>query len=135
MIQALRGDRYRAAAVAYAVYGIVYMAGAIVQLSEERRTEFFGFLPWWSFYVAGAAVMLWFPVLIWKRHRTFTRVLSVFPFIKGLTLLLKQGKLMGAGHETVLYNWMFAVVAVVASVFLVRAGFGRDQMTVPASEE
>jgi hypothetical protein len=111
------------------------MVGAVVQLSEERRTEFFGFLPWWSFYVLGAAVMLTFPVLIWKRYRVFTRVLSVFPFIKGLTLLLKQGKLMGAGQDTVLYNWMFAVVAVVASVFLVRAGFGRDQRAGPTSEE
>ena len=113
--------------MAYAVYGLVYMFGAIVQLDQERQREFFGVLPWWSFYLVGAAIIAWFPVLIWNRRRTFTRVLSIFPFIKAMTLLIKQGKLLGAGEEALVYNWFFAVVAVTASVLLMKAGFSKEE--------
>jgi glucan phosphoethanolaminetransferase (alkaline phosphatase superfamily) len=127
LLTSLRKEPYRQAAVAYAAYGAVYMFGAIVQLDQERQREFFGVLPWWSFYLVGAGIMVWFPILIWKRHRTFTRVLSIFPFIKAMTLLVKQGKMLGAGEEAVTYNWFFAIVAVAASVLLMKAGFSREE--------
>ena len=129
MLSALRNQPYRKAAIAYAAYGLVYLFGAIVQLDQDRQREFFGVLPWWSFYLVGAGIIMWFPVLIWKRHRTFTRILSIFPFIKAMTLLVKQGKLLGAGEEALAYNWFFAVVAVSASVLLMKAGFGKESQS------
>jgi hypothetical protein len=105
------------------------MFGAVVQLDQERQREFFGVLPWWSFYLVGAGIIMWFPVLIWKRRRTFTRILSIFPFIKAMTLLIKQGKLLGAGEEALTYNWFFAVVAISASVLLMKAGFSKEKQS------
>ncbi len=109
--------------MAYVVYGLVYLVGAASQLTPDRQHDFYG-VPWWAFFVIGAALVGTFPVLIWKRYRRFTQILSVFPAIKAATLLLKQGKLMGAGEPTVPYNWFFAVVALTASVILFRVSFG-----------
>ena len=122
---------YRRAAVAYVAYGSVYMVGAIMHLSPDRQRDFFGFVPWWAFYVVGALLVAWLPVLIWQQRMWFTRVLAIFPVIKSVTLLIKQGKLMGQGDPTVPYNWFFAVVAMVAGIFLFRAGWGPQA----ASEE
>ena len=77
-----------------------------------------------GFFVVGALLLIGLPVLIWQGHRRFTQVLSIFPALKALTLVVKQGKLMGAGEPTLVYNWFFAGVALIASVLLFRAGFG-----------
>lgn len=119
-------DPYRRAAVAYGVYGIAYLVGAILQLTLDRQRDFFGFVPWWAFYVAGAALVLMLPVLIWRRYRWLSRILSFLVAIKALTLCIKQGRLMGAGEAPVPYNWFFIVVAIVAAGLLFRAGWGRQ---------
>ena len=104
-------DPYRRAAVAYFVYGVVYLVGAVIALSPDRQRDFFGFVPWWAFYIAGLALIITLPVLVWQRRMWFTRVLSIFPVIKALSLLIKQGKLMGQGEPSLTYNWFFALVA------------------------
>ena len=114
---------YRRAAFGYAAYGVVYLFGAWLQLTPDRQHDFYG-VPWWAFFVIGIALILSVPVIIWRENRRFTQVISIFPAIKAMTLLLKQGKLMGAGEPTNLYNWFFAAVALTASVFMFRAGFG-----------
>jgi len=124
-------DPYRRAAVAYFVYGVVYLVGAVIALSPDRQRDFFGFVPWWAFYIAGLALIITLPVLVWQRRMWFTRVLSIFPVIKALSLLIKQGKLMGQGEPSLAYNWFFALVAMGAGVFLFRAGWGEQ----PSSEE
>jgi len=104
------------------LYGLVYLFGAANQLTPDRQHDFYG-VPWWAFFVVGALLVAIFPVLVWKRYRRFTQILSIFPAIKAATLLMKQGKLMGAGEPTVPYNWFFAVVALSASVVLFRVAF------------
>ncbi len=127
-------DPYRRAAAAYAAYGLVYLTGAVMQLTPDRQRDFFGFVPWWVFYLAGLLVVCTLPVLVWRRYRWLTRVLSVFPAIKAFTLLIKQGRLMGIGEPTVIFNWFFAAVALVAAVLLFRAGWGaQDQARVGTS--
>jgi hypothetical protein len=123
-------EPYRRAAVAYAAYGCVYLAGAVIQLTPERQRDFFGFVPWWVFYVAGAALVAGLPVLIWRRRMWFTRILAFFPVIKAVTLLIQQGKLVGQGEPTVPYSWFFAVVAMTAGVLLFRAGWGPQSTSV-----
>ena len=107
--------------MAYVAYGSVYMVGAIMHLSPDRQRDFFGFVPWWVFYVAGALLVACLPVLIWQKRMWFTRVLAIFPVIKSVTLLIKQGKLMGQGDPTVPYNWFFALVAMITTAFLLFA--------------
>jgi len=114
---------FRAASLAYFVYGSVYLLGAVLQMTPDRQHDFYG-VPWWGFFVVGALLLAGLPVLIWQERRRFTQVLSVFPALKAITLVVKQGKLMGAGEPTVAYNWFFASVALIASVALFRAGFG-----------
>jgi len=122
---------YRRAAQGYFAYGVVYLIGAASQLTPDRQHDFYG-IPWWAFFVVGAALVAIVPWLIWRAHRRFTQVMSIFPGIKAMTLLMKQGKLMGAGEPTNVYNWFFVAVALTASVLMMRAGFGR---TALASEE
>ena len=98
-------DPYRRAAAGYVAYGLVYLFGAVVQLTPERQHDFWGFVPWWAFYLVGLALIMGLPVLIWRRYMWFTRILAIFPAIKALTLLVKQGRLMGQGEPTVGYNW------------------------------
>jgi hypothetical protein len=117
-------DPYRRAAVGYVIYGLVYLGGAVIELSPERQRDFFGFVPWWVFYIAGLGLVLTIPVVVWQRRMWFTRVLSVFPVIKALSLLLGLGKLLGEGEPTSLYRWFFSAVAMVAGVLLARAGWG-----------
>ena len=119
--------------MAYVAYGVVYMIGAVIQLTPDRQRDFFGFVPWWVFYLLGAALVLSLPVLVWRRYRRFTQILSVFPVIKAVTLLVKQGRLLGAGEAASTYNWFFAAVAFVAGAMLFRAGFGPQED--PTSKE
>ena len=114
---------FKAASLAYFVYGGVYLLGAALQMTPDRQHDFYG-VPWWGFFVVGALLLIGLPVLIWQGYRRFTQVLSIFPALKALTLVVKQGKLMGAGEPTLVYNWFFAGVALIASVLLFRAGFG-----------
>jgi len=116
-------DPWKVAAMAYVAYGVVYFVGAASQITPDRQHDFYG-VPWWAFFVIGAALVAICPVLVWKRYRRFTQVLSVFPAIKAATLLMKQGKLMGAGEPTIPYNWFFAMVALMASIMLFRVAFG-----------
>ncbi len=116
---------YQRAAQGYFAYGCVYLFGAALQLTPDRQHDFYG-IPWWAFFVVGAALVAIVPWFIWREYRRFTQVMSIFPGIKAMTLLMKQGKLMGAGEPTNTYNWFFVVVALTASVLMMRAGFGRS---------
>lgn len=124
-VAAPRARVYRQAAVAYAIYGCVYLVGAVFELSPERRITFWGFVPWWAFYVAGAALIPALSSLVWRRYRRLTMVLSVLVAGKVLTLVWTQGRRLAAGEPPDLYNGFFAAVALTAVVMLARAGFGR----------
>jgi hypothetical protein len=115
---------YHRAALAYAIYGLVYLFGAWLQLTPDRQHDFHG-VPWWVFFVVGAALIVVVPALIWRGYRGFTRVMSVFPALKAMTLLFKQGKAMGGGESVSLYNWFFIAVALGASVVMFKAGMGQ----------
>lgn len=109
------------AAAAYAFYGVVYLVGAIMELTPERKVVFWGFVPWWAFYVAGAALLLSLPVFIARGVRWLTATLAFFTAGKALWLFWIQGRNFAAGDGTNPYNWFFAVVAIGTSYLLVRA--------------
>ena len=53
------------AAVAYFLYGVVYMVGAIGELDASRMRNFVGgTVPWWVFYVLGGAFIVVLPILV-----------------------------------------------------------------------
>lgn len=124
-----RGDPYRRAAVMYFIYGVVYLLGAILQITPERMGDFFGFVPWWAFYLLGALSVVFIPVLVWYRLKWFTRVLAFGPAIKMISLVLKQYRLFIAGETPLFYNWLFIFVAFLATVHLFQAGWGRQEST------
>jgi hypothetical protein len=66
-------------------------------------------------------------VLIWREHRSLTRVLSAFVAGKGLWLLWLQGRRINHGAECPPYEWFFAAVALTAAIFLARASWRRDK--------
>lgn len=118
-------DPYKVASICYALYGFVYLCGAVIELSPDRMRPGFGFLPWWSFYLMGLVVLVTFPVIIWKRYRGFIRILTVFPAFKFIWLLRGQMILLSDGEPTNLYNWIFMFTAFLASYFLFSAGWSK----------
>ena len=70
-------DPYALAAVVYLAYGLVYLGGAVAALTPERQVTFFGFVPWWAFYVVGLGLVMTLPALVWRRFKWLTRFISV----------------------------------------------------------
>jgi len=114
-------EAYKKAAISYAIYGVVYMLGAVLELNEARMKVFWGFVPWWSFYVVGAALVLSMPFLIYRKIRWLTGVLAFGVAGKTLYLIYSQGRNVTRGDETDPYNWFFAVVALITTAFLLFA--------------
>jgi hypothetical protein len=104
---------------------VVYLFGAWLQLTPDRRHDFYG-VPWWGFFVLGAALVGIVPALLLRQYRRFTRLMSFLVGIKAMSLLLKQGKALGAGDPASPYNWFFIAVALWASAVMLRASFPPD---------
>ena len=114
----LRSDPYSLAAAGYFIYGVVYLAAAYALLTPERTRDFAS-LPWWAFFAGGTALLLLLPYLILKRWKWFSLVLAFGPLGKAIQLLVFEWS--GDGRPRLL-NLLFAVVALIASALLFRAG-------------
>jgi hypothetical protein len=117
----LRRDPYAQAAAAYATYGLVYLGGAMAALTPERRTTFFGFVPWWAFYVGGAGLLVGLSALLWRRLRWLALVLWIGPLVKAVTLVRRE-LLAGASGGASAFRWAFVAVALIAAITILRAG-------------
>jgi len=123
--------RYRHAAVAYLVYGIIYMMGAghLGMTGATSRASESGA---WFWYLTGALFVLLFPWLISRGFMWFTRVLALLVCVRiyGLVAVASgptaSESLELVGDLTVTKSLgaiIFAAVAVVTVVFLARAAF------------
>jgi len=124
-VERLKRDPYAQASVAYVVYGLVYLGGAVAELSYEQRRDFFGFVPWWAFYVVGAGLLALLPALLWRGIRWLAALLCFFTAFKGLWLIWAQARHLAAGEPTRAFRWLFAAVALGASLLLLRAALRR----------
>jgi hypothetical protein len=124
--------KYAQAAIAYLVYGLIYLAGAIYLGRIGKGPE--GSV-WW--YLIGAAMAFGFPYLIWKRFKWVTRILAVLVLVRVIGLVRIA---MRTGTETVSLPWggeiavshgaiAFMLVALVTSILLARAGWQRRPAT------
>jgi hypothetical protein len=124
--------KYAQAAIAYLVYGLIYLAGAIYLGRIGKGPE--GSV-WW--YLIGAAMAFGFPYLIWKRFKWVTRILAVLVLVRVIGLVRIA---MRTGTETVALPWggeiavshgaiAFMLVALVTSILLARAGWQRRPAT------
>ena len=111
----------------YLIYGMVYLLGAILQITPERMGVFFGFVPWWAFYLLGALAVVLLPLLVWYRFKWFTRILAFGPAVKSVSLVWKQHRLYATGETPLFYNWFFLLVALWTALHLFRAGWGRQE--------
>jgi len=115
--------RDRQAAVAYAVYGAVYFVGAVLRLTDARKVDVAGGIPWWSFYVLGALLVVGLPPLIWTGRRWLCRLLALGVGGKALALSWRVGTQVSDAAGLDLYNGVFLIVAATTAVLLLRAGF------------
>jgi hypothetical protein len=118
---------YRQAALTYLAYGVIYLGGAIylgtVGLGPPAAA--------WYWYVAGGALVVFLPVLIWKEFKWVTRILAVLVFVRvlGLTRIIirDEGVMVpmpwGVELSQVYGAVAFLVVAAVTCLMLVRAGW------------
>ncbi len=111
----------RLAAIAYAIYGIVYLVAAIIELTPDRKVTRHG-IPWWFWYLTGVALILTLPVLIDRGWRKVTLVLAVLTGGRALYLIVRQARHLSAGESAAVHNWFLIAVAMVTCVLLLRAG-------------
>ena len=122
-------QRYKQAALAYLVYGIIYLCGAIylanLGLSERGSMEGGA----WVWYVVGGLFVCVFPYVIWREVRWFTLVLATFMLFR-VYELIRMG--LNDQQSVVPMPWggemtrstgafVFALVAVLAMCMLLRA--------------
>jgi len=105
-------DPYKVASICYALYGFVYLCGAVIELSPDRMRPGFGFLPWWSFYLMGLVVLVTFPVIIWKRYRAFISLSTALTGGFAVWCILHEQPVMGilsfgAGIGLIIYGNRF----------------------------
>lgn len=112
------------AAIAYLAYGLVYLLGAWSAMTPERR-DAGGPVPWWVFFVAGAALVAALPPLVWRGPRWIALVLAALVSVKALTLWWRAIAGLRGGGERVGFHLAFAMVATITAVLLARAGAGR----------
>ena len=110
------------AALAYALYGFVYLWGAIGVLNPSRMITFWGVVPWWAFYLVGLAFMMSLPYLVLRGIRWLIFSLSFFTAFKTLWLFYMEGRHFAESAPVGAYNIFFAVVAMGASLTLLAAG-------------
>lgn len=126
----VKNNYYRQAAVAYLIYGIIYLAGAIylstLGLSDRGSMENMG----WIWYAVGALMVIGIPYLIWREIRWFTLLIAVFMMYRVYELIriAMQGQQdlipMPWGGEMARSTGalIFATVAVLTMGMLLRAG-------------
>lgn len=112
-----RRDPFVHAAVAYVVYGLVYLGGAIARLTPDRKVTHWGFMPWWAFYVLGALLVVALPWAVLRWRPWAARILALGPASKALVLCMRIGQGRGSAFDV-----GFAGIAVVAALVLARAG-------------
>jgi hypothetical protein len=61
------------------------------------------------------------PLLLLRQIRWLGGLLGIATGIKSLYLIWSQGRHLAAGEAAPLYNWFFSVIAIVASLALLRA--------------
>jgi hypothetical protein len=104
------------AAIAYFVYGVVYMIGAVLELDDSRRRMFVGgHVPWWVFYAIGGLFVVGLPLLVQRGVRWVIALLALFTAAKALYLFYRTGVAFSP------FQLFFALVALVAAVLLARA--------------
>ena len=116
-------DPYLHAAAGYAAYGVVYLVAAAAELRPEMRRDWFGFVPWWAFFLLGGVLILIVPLAILRWRPWVARIMALGPLAKALVLCFRlgTGRVSGAGFAL---TAAFAAVAIIATVLLLRAGFG-----------
>jgi len=115
-----RAPKFQAAA-AYAVYGLVYLVGAVMELDESRMRTFRFGIPWWVYYAVGAAFLVMFPVFITRGVRWLMWGLCILTGFKAFWLCWIQGRRFSRGDTIDWYQLLFVVVAIVTSGLLYRA--------------
>ena len=122
-------QKYHQASIAYLVYGLIYLAGAIHLGRIGKGPDG---AAWW--YLLGAAMAFGFPYLIWKRFKWVTRILAMLVLVRVIGLVRIAVR---AGAEKVALPWggeiamshgalVFMLVAVTTCVLLTRAGWQRN---------
>lgn len=122
---AARTRKYHQAAIAYLIYGLIYLSGA-VYLAEVGAVARSG----WVWFLVGVVFLLVLPPLIWKEYKWITRILAVLVGVRiiGLVRLIitDSGTVpmpWGGAMKMAYGAFVFLVVAVGAGVMLVRAGW------------
>ena len=132
--------RYRQAAVAYLVYGVVYLAGAVYLAEAGFATRGSG--SGWIWFVVGLAFLVVIPAVIWRGVQWFTLLIAALMAIRvaGLVRIMwvdwrVPAPLPGGGQIPLgVGALVFAMITLVAMGLLIRAAWPIRQPT-PTSHQ
>jgi hypothetical protein len=137
-------DAFRGAALAYFVYGLVYLLGGLYLVSQGVGVRGSRVASGAEWGLIGAIVLFGIPYLLWRRRswferwvltrRDFARVLAAFMAVRAFAVLRV---VLRAETATVPTPWggefsfragaaVFFVVTVAALAFVIRAGWQRE---------
>ncbi len=132
---ATRDEKFRQAAWAYAVYGVVYWLGGLALTTAglgprgmERGR--------WAWFVVGALFVLIIPWVLtrpWRWRRAFAAVLALLVAYRAFEVARIAGApradtvpVLGVDVPFRLGAWAFSLLTLVTAVMLVRASWSRD---------
>jgi hypothetical protein len=132
---AARDERYRQAAWAYALYGVVYWLGGLALAAAglgprgmERGR--------WAWFVIGALFVLIIPWVLtrqWRLRRAFAAVLALLVAYRAFEVARIAGApraetvpVLGVDVPFRMGAWAFCFLTLVTAVMLVRASWSRD---------
>ena len=128
---ATQNEKYKQAALTYLIYGIIYLAGAIVIAQSGVSAKTMRPNSGLVYFIIGALVVIGFPLLISKRYKWFTRILAllvlykVYEIVKVLINDIGKSVPLPWGGEISMFTGgvIFLVLAAITCVMLARAGW------------
>ena len=139
---ASRDARFKQAALAYLIYGIIYWAGGLYLQTQGLGPN--RYVAVW--FVVGAVIVLLFPYLLSRdvswfdrwvlSRRDFARILTVLVSVRAFEvgrIALKGGPagmpaLGGGVFSTEAGVWTFFIITLATAAMLVRAAWGRTDL-------
>lgn len=126
MVGVSHSTKYRQAATGYFIYGLIYLAGAIYLSTREEGPQ-----DGWIWFGVGAAMVVVFPMLIWKELKWVTRILALLVAVRVLGLIRLM---IGGGSRLIEMPWggelpmlygasAFLIIAAIECYLLIRAGW------------
>ncbi len=79
--------KFKQAAIAYLIYGVLYEGFAVLRIWQNGLPPVVSYTTMVSYLVIGALIMVLFPYLVYRGYRRFTQLVSLLVGLRAIALL------------------------------------------------